>query len=291
MDLRPYNVNEEQLCLASNLGLRGLLCYQPFIFSDDVVTGAGYEFAKHAEGAGMVYTSRIGELNPNAASLKRNLIDPEIADDFKVHNQQLDNLYQSMINLTMSHLGQPSDFTFADIGSCCGYFPIELSRRGAKQAVGFDVANYTQSYALLNQILGTSAEFRNISYDSASGNIPNAGTFDIVFSVAVVLHLSDPLAHLAFLGRTAKKAIFVWTATSDEPEDELLVRYHSQNRYYKDKKFPHCFDVVLLSPGMLKKSLELMGFTEIHELKNTPDGLPDHWFNCQTGYLAIRPDA
>ena len=41
--------------------------------------------------------------------------------------------------------------------------------------------------------------------------------------------------------------------------------------------------------GLLRKSLELMGFTEIHQIHNRPDGMPDYWFNRQRGYLAIRP--
>jgi len=290
--LRSYNISEEQLCLASKLACSGLLCYQPFVFSNDVITGAGYEFAQSAEGAGLVHTNRIPkEFNLKSPGLQRHLIDSEIADDFKVHNEQLSSFYQSIIDMTLSKTGEAVDLTFADVGSNCGYFPLELSKRGAKKVVGFDSENYTEPYKLLNSILSTSAEFQHTAYDPVRGEIPDAGRFDVVFSVAVLLHLSDPLAHLAFLGKMAKKALFVWTPTSDDGDDELVVRYHSQNRYYENSKFPHCFDVVILSPAMLRRSLELMGFTEIHELKNTPAGLSDAWFEKHTGYLAIRPDS
>ena len=105
------------------------------------------------------------------------------------------------------------------------------------------------------------------------------------------MHLSDPLQHLAFLGRIARKAILVWTYTSENEEDELVVRYPAANRYYASRKFPYCFDIMQISPGLLKKSLELMGFTEIHQIRNRPTGMPDYWFDRNRGYLAIRPDA
>jgi hypothetical protein len=104
------------------------------------------------------------------------------------------------------------------------------------------------------------------------------------------VHLSDPLQHLAFLGRIARKAILVWTYTSENEEDELVIRYPAANRYYTSRTFPHCFDIMQISPGLLKRSLELMGFTEIHQIRNRPAGMPDYWFDRNRGYLAIRPE-
>jgi hypothetical protein len=40
---------------------------------------------------------------------------------------------------------------------------------------------------------------------------------------------------------------------------------------------------------LLRKSLEEMGFTEIHEIANRPDGMPEEWFRLHRGYLALRP--
>jgi hypothetical protein len=44
-----------------------------------------------------------------------------------------------------------------------------------------------------------------------------------------------------------------------------------------------------ISPGLLRKSLEQMGFTEIHKIRNRSDGMPEEWFKLHRGYLAIRP--
>ena len=291
MDLRQYKITEEQLAEAAQLACDGLICYQPFEFSDDLMTGAGYEFAKIAEGAGMVYAKTLpAKVDPASEGVKRHLIDPAILPDFQVYNRQLDDLYQSMIGLVTDNLGDPSKLSFADVGSCTGYFPIAFSQLGAKESVGFDAVDYSRTFNLMNDILGTDADFRNLPYRGDIGGIEGAGTFDVVCSIAVLVHLSDPLAHLAFLGRTARKALLVWTYTTEHADDEMIIEYKSVNRYYEHSSFPFCFDVMQISPGLLRRSLELMGFTEIHELKNRPDGMPDYWFDRHRGFLAIRPD-
>ncbi|MDR4498215.1 MAG: class I SAM-dependent methyltransferase [Candidatus Scalindua sp.] len=290
MDLRKYKLTKEQLEKARELACRGLICYQPFIFSDDLITGAGYEFARIAEGAGLVYSKEIPKTITIDDSVRRHLIDPSILADFKLHNEQLRVLYESMIDLVYDKVPSPEDLTFADIGSCTGYFPLSLSKRGVKEAVGFDSVDYAETYNLMNDILGTNADFRCSPYRGDLGAIENAGVFDVAISIAVLVHLSDPLQHLAFIGRIARKALFVWTWTSEDEEDEMVIHFKSVNRYYEHTKFPFCFDVMQISPGLLKRSLELMGFTEIYELENKPNGMPDYWFKRHRGYLGIRPE-
>jgi len=291
LDLRQYKNTEAQLTEATELACQGLICYQPFEFSDELITGAGYEFAKIEEGAGMVYTKNLPpSIDPNSDGVKRHLIDPAILPEFQSYNRKLDALYQSMVELIVDKVGDPRKLTFADVGSCTGYFPLVFSQLGAKESVGFDAVDYSRTYNLLNDILGTNADFRNFPYRGDIGGIEGAGTFDVVCSIAVLVHLSDPLAHLAFLGQTARKALFVWTWTSEDTDEEMTIEYKSVNRYYEHSSFPFCFDVMQISPGLLRRSLELMGFTEIHELKNKPDGMPDHWFDRHRGFLAIRPE-
>ena len=295
MDLRAFNLTDKQLSEATHLACRGLLCYQPFIFSDTLMTGAGYEFAEIAEGAGLVYCKDVPQEYIGNASVNRHLIDLSkdnfILEKFIDRNQQLRNLYETMIDLVEAKVGPINELTVADIGSCSGYFPLSFSKRGAKQAVGYDVIDYTPTYKLLNSILGANAEFRHRAYVSEQGKIEGSDQdkFDVVFSIAVLVHMSDPLKHLAYLGQMARKAIVVWTYTSEDEKD-MVLRFQSVNRYYHDKKFPHCFDVVQLSPELLRRSLELMGFTEIYPIENTPDGMPEYWFNRHRGYLAIRND-
>ena len=180
-----------------------------------------------------------------------------------------------MIGLVTDNLGYPSKLTFADVGSCTGYFPLAFSQLGVKESVRFDSVDYSRTYNLMNDILVTDADFRNIPYRGDIGGIEGAGTFDVVFSIAVLVHLSDPLAHLGFLGRTARKALLVWAYTTEHADDDMIIEYKSVNRYYEHSSFLFCFDVMQISPGLLRRSLELMGFTEIHKLKNRPDGMMD----------------
>jgi SAM-dependent methyltransferase len=308
MDLRPYNPTPEQIETARHLSCRGLLCYQPFTLSDSLVTGAGYEFAKVAEGAGLVYCENPPHEYRGNASVNRHLIDPALKDEFVDYSRRLSVLYDSMINLVSEKLGGFPGLTVADIGCCSGYFPLAMAKRGAKRAVGYDLVDYRPTFNLLNDILGTNAEFYQRGYDGIVGGLKSnklvdriksrlfgrtkqAETFDVVFSIAVLVHLSDPLQHLAYLGSIAKKALVVWTWTSENEEDQMVIRYGSVNRYYEHAKFPYCFDIMQISPGLLQRSLELMGFTEIHPIRNVPDGMPDYWFDRHRGYLAIRPDA
>lgn len=292
MDLREYSLTAEQLTQATHLACRGLLCYQPFILSDTLITGAGYEFAEIAEGAGLVYCADVPPEYRNNPSVDRHLIDPSLLPKFIEDNQRLRIFYEAMIDFIEEKVGQFSDLTFADLGCCSGYFPLAYSKRGAKQAVGYDAIDYSPTFNLLNSILGTKAEFRHQAYVSEIGAIEDAENdiFDVVSCTALLVHLSDPLQLLACLGRMARKALLVWTYTSPEEED-LVLRFKSINRYYRHKKFPYCFDVVQLSPSLLRQSLELMGFNEIYPIQNPPGGMPDKWCEQCQGYLAIRTDS
>lgn len=204
----------------------------------------------------MVYAKTLpAKVNPESEGVKRHLIDPAILPDFQVYNRQLDDLYQSMIGLVTDNLGDPSKLTFADVGSCTGYFPLAFSQLGAKESVGFDSVDYSRTYNLMNDILGTDADFRNIPYRGDIGGIEGAGTFDVVCSIAVLVHLSDPLAHLAhlahlaFLGRTARKALLVWAYTTEYADDDMIIEYKTVNRYYEHSSFLFCFDVMQISPA------------------------------------------
>lgn len=318
MDLRPYKPTHGQLELATDLACRGLLCYQPFILSDDLQTGAGFEFAQKAEFAGLVYCPNPPLKYRGNRDVERFLIDPAKFEQFAEYNQRLKVLYETFIDEIENRVGPINRLSFLDVGCCSGYFPLSFALRGSPLAVGFDRVDYSATFELLNDILGTNARFVYKPYrgkEFVPGNRvgwlkglrhrleelnpfkvqyqnPNdeylPTQFDVVISIAVLVHLSDPLHHLAYLGELARKAILIWTFTSGE-ESDLVIRFHSYNRYYPEDKFPFCFDVMQISPPLLRKSLELMGFTEIHQIRNQPQGMPDYWFNQQRGYLAIRP--
>jgi hypothetical protein len=125
-------------------------------------------------------------------------------------------------------------------------------------------------------------QFRPWSYD---GRIEAAEQFDLVISIAMIVHLSDPLHHLAWLGSSTRKALLVFTPC--HREDEYSIKFHTVNRYYRDP-FPYCFDVCTLSRRLLRRSLEEMGFTRIVEMKMADDSMPSDWARAHLGLLAIR---
>jgi len=90
-----------------------------------------------------------------------------------------------------------------------------------------------------------------------------------------MLHVSDPLYFLSFVASRAKKALFYFGNMLNK--DEYSIQYIEPNRYYRDKPFPIGFDEVVVSRGLLFKSLDLLGFDEIIEIPWTESWLPKSW--------------
>lgn len=289
MDLRLFSPTEEQTTRAAHLAYHERLFYQPFIVSDDLEVGMGMEMVSGH--SGLLSAKNIPDQYKDTPGVTRWLINPENEKRFTEENQCIRELYDNMISFVEDKMGPASNFSFADVGCCSGYFPVKLSLHGAKRAVGYDRSDYTEAFDLLNEITGAKAEFVNKGY--RSGTVEGAEQADIVFSIAVLLHLSDPLHHLSFLGNLAGKAVFIWTNTmgamDTENEEDLLIRFNPPNRYYVGSRFPYCFDLVYVTPALLRVSLEKMGFTEIHEFDRRPAGMSVERFRQHRGYLAIRP--
>ena len=86
----------------------------------------------------------------------------------------------------------------------------------------------------------------------------------------------------------AQRAVFVWTGVNRE--DKYSISFGGPNKYYKTDPFPLCFDnEVTPTLKLLRKSLELMGFTKLIELDNRPGGMPSEFYNYHSALLAIRP--
>jgi SAM-dependent methyltransferase len=288
MDLRPFiNHKTTQISRAKELIISGLLNYQPFIFSDVLEVGAGYEFI-YGEFSGLVYWLDVNPKLLETPELKRFFIKNEDKDQFTAANARLRCMYDNFIDEICNKIGDISKNTFADIGCNSGYFPISFSLRGAKKSVGTDRIDYTETFKLLNEIFGTDSIFIHQSYNGLLHSIQGCEQYDVVISVAVLCHLSDPLQHLSFLGSIVRKAIFIWAPVTDD--DDYCIRFGEPNKYYKSDQFPLCFDnKTRPSAKLLRKSFELMGFTEIHEIHNKDNGMPDNFYNCHKAILAVRP--
>lgn len=288
MDLRRFSPTDEQIDRARRLAFQEQLLYQPFIVSDDLEVGMGMEMI--SERRGMVSTSVIPDDLVGSPAVAKWRIAPEDKQVFSRDNQCVRQLYENMLTFIEDKLGGVSGHSFAEVGCCSGYFPINLSLRGAQDAVGYDRLDYAGAFGLLNELTGSTARFINRGY--RSGGIEGAEQVDVALSVAVLVHLADPLHHLAFLGSLARKAIFIWTNTmgamDTENETDLILRYNKPNEYFYAGKFPHCFNHVYITPALLRLSLEKIGFSEIHEFDLRPEGMSRERFRQHRGYLAVR---
>jgi len=167
-----------------------------------------------------------------------------------------------------------------DFGCNTGYFPVSASVAGVQTTMGVDLGDYSQHVRLLNDIAGASTRFSVGAYDPSSHTISLTNDFgiekyDVVSTSAVMCHLPDPLHFLKALARLASKAIFIWDSFVDS--HELLIRYHPPN-IFSDAEFPNGFDsCTSISLGMLKLSMEKLGFTHHEELEIDPAWMPEHW--------------
>jgi len=135
--------------------------------------------------------------------------------------------------------GLPEDLTglrALDVGCSSGFWSFEMERRGATvvsidvAAAGQDIwgvvkaesgATTTSSalgppgadatarspYALVHQLLGSRAEFRELSvYDLRP---EETGTFDLVFCGSLLMHLTDPMRALERIASVARGLVVV----------------------------------------------------------------------------------
>lgn len=269
MDLRPFNPSPPQLERAHQLVIQGLLGYQPWLFADDFETGVGLEFETDTT-TGLVHYPDIDPGLLASPQLRRRILPPDQADQFRRANQRLRLLYEAFVDRLCVVVDDPGGITTLDVGCNTGYLPIAFSRRGVKRATGCDRQDYRASVDLLNEITGENASFVAARYDPQSGTIAGVEPADIVTSLAVLCHLSDPLRHLACLGDLARKALFVWTMVN--PDSAMTLHFGEPRGDYPDDRFPFCFDNrVCPSTALLRRSLELLGFRTIIELPGSGD--------------------
>jgi len=279
MDLRAFNPSRAQLERARQLAVRGLLGYQPWIFADDLETGVGLEFELDCF-VGLVHDRAIDPELLDSPQLRRLILPPGRAAEFRAANQRLRAFYEAVADAICAAVGDPAEHSTLDVGCNTGYFPIAFSRRGTRRAVGCDRQDFSASVDLLNAIIGTRAAFAAARYDPRTRAVAGVAPADIVTSLAVLCHVSDPLQHLACLGELARKALFVWTLVNRDAG--MTLHYGEPRQDYPEDRFPFCFDNrVCPSIGLLRRSFELLGFKTIIELPGHGGGQP---YYCVRGF-------
>jgi SAM-dependent methyltransferase len=290
MDLRKYIRNESQIEKAKQLAIRGLLNYQPWIFSEDFETGVGMEWM-NGEYAGLVYYPDIDQgLLERSPELRRLIINPEEHEKFHKCNSLLRRLYDGIVDELCTKAGDISKLSFLDVGCNTGYFPQSFALRGARESVGCDrEKNFAETFDLLNDILGTRAVFYDSFYNPKTREIVGIKQYDVVIFMAVLCHLNEPLNHLKCLGALARKGLNVWTLVNNDTG--YTMHYGDPKGDYKEDEFSLCFDnEISISEGLLRRSLELMGFNHIYEFPANDSALPSFsWGEFRLrGFWAMR---
>ncbi len=309
MDLRPLITSKSQIEEAQRLALRGLLSYQPYIFSNTFATGAGLSIlAGHSRNPPAIYCADATANDTDPAFFAREFAKEEQREEFFAANEAMRRFYDGMVDQIAAAVGPIEEMSVLDVGCNTGYFPLAFARRGARQAKGIDRIDYSPTVSLLNEICGTSVQFGLWKYDDALAAFEQ---HDLVLSIAVLVHMSEPLRHLAWLGSNARKALMVFTPCHDASGSQAhsstkkpglgvagradtpdySIQFHSVNRYYEDARFPHCFDTTTLSEPLLRLAFKKMGFTRVIEITAARDTMPPRWVGEHLGLLGIREDS
>lgn len=315
---------------------KGLLGYQPVFFPNGLISGTGFQFfgnlrsmraalqpvspdkeanaAPSALGFGEDASfnfnrGRLGNLYVPPGFGDRSGLDTEFyycveesdLEHFARYNLALLEMYEYFANsaLVLSANQGTQLESMIEIGANTCLFPLMFSKGGVAHCHGADIVDYSEVVALLSAFQGKEVSFHHMTDDSDQTwkSLPKA---DLVWSYAVLLHQSNPLAHLTRLASLARKAIFVMTLC--DPDDwksdqEMAIRYLSANSYY-NADFPNCFDVSIVSPALIKYSLKRLGFSTIVEIPHPDFDLLDdtsradlkYWLKKHCFFLAFRDD-
>jgi hypothetical protein len=313
----------------------GLLGYQPIFFPNGVISGAGFQFfgnlrnmrasdplaqtappedaeppAFKANDSDTFNRGRLGNLYVPPGYGQRSEFDSEFyycVDEGDVrhlakYNLLLLEMYKYFVSQSMKLAAEHNCKigSMIEVGSNTCLFPLAFTEEGVAECHGADIVDYSSVVDLLSEIKNQKVSFHHMPDDSEATwrSLPKA---DLVWSYAVVLHQSNPLAHLTRLASLARKAIFVMTVCEPQgwkSEKDMGIRYLSANSYY-NADFPNCFDVTIVSPELINYSLKRLGFSEILQiphprfdsLDETIQGDLDYWMGKHCFLLAFRAES
>jgi len=223
MDLRPLIRTPTDVLQAKALIAQDHFFYQPFRFADDLEVGGGYEFVNRRPGAGMVYWPAYEQERARFPGPPFKTVDPALVSEFRVANEHLRRQYDGFVDQICERIPDIGTKSIADIGCWNGYMPVSFALRGAREAVGYDQIDRSGGFRFLNRLLGANARFVHARYDFVSGTMHGCPAQDVVISMSVLQHMTEPFRHLHFLRSITREALFLMTNVWDD--DEHLIRY------------------------------------------------------------------
>lgn len=265
MDLRAFIRTPADIQEAKALIVQEHFFYQPFHIADELEVGGGYEFIQRRPGAGMVHWTDYERERERYPGPRIKTIDPALVSEFRIANDALRKVYDGFVDQVCEQITDIRSKSLADVGCCEGYMPVSFALRGVRDTVGYDQNDHSGGVRFLNRLLGTSARFVHARYDLVDGRVPGCTAHDVVISMSVLQHMTEPFRHLHFLRSITREALFLMTNVWDDDED--LIRYGKPNAT-SDYAFPWCFDnSIYFSERLLHKALEKAGFARIVRLE------------------------
>ena len=155
-----------------------------------------------------------------------------------------------------------SDVRLLDIGCCAGYNSIHAAMKYGARCTGIDVVPpQIEISRFLSEIAGVNAQFFIASAETFS----RPEEFDVVLHFGTLYHLPNPVLSLrtTFDNLRPGGYLALETQVYDHPEDANICYFmHMQNN--------DATNFWALSRSVLTKSLELVGFREVRQLKLVP---------------------
>jgi SAM-dependent methyltransferase len=168
----------------------------PFQLGDDVYVG----YFKYHGIEEQVCTSRSGEQLRNA--MREAFADYMAGDPYWVARELLERF--------------GTECSYLDIACATGKFSFALALGGAESVCGVEIRSEQVEQAHLLQELDERLAAARVLHDPTSADDPSfrAGeSYDVVLSMGLLYHLTDPVQHLVNLRRLARRAAVVNTLT------------------------------------------------------------------------------
>src|SRR6266480_714106 len=150
MDLRTFGGNAAQADVAA-----ALLHYQPFVIDDDRHTGVGYSWLHSHDPTRDHYAKFLFD---------RRIVSPEVWAKAWDANRRVAAMYDDFVDAIA---GFCRDGSYLDIGCNTGYLPVRASLAGIPKSAGLDCDDYSRSFAFLNEVTGSKAQFLSGDYNSS----------------------------------------------------------------------------------------------------------------------------
>lgn len=272
MDLTRYpltaSLDEEELL--------SLWWYQPYTFSEDIVSGI----------APMWFMKGVDQ------TIFRRSDNPGQFNKFQKFSNKAGSMYedwaQALCNLSKVNLGESSVF---ELACNSGYLLYLLKEQGAAHCVGIDQADLGRQRSILSTVTGVDdIDFRQGRWDSASHSINGLSEneeFDLTICTAFAQHTGDPLYIVRELSKITKKAMLFHNLVGYFTFG-MRIRYVPGDHHEKwGNTFPNNLDS-RISRKLLLWSLKECGFKEIIQLNYSRRWLPWSWYRLFSTIVCIK---